>query len=521
MIDPRAIAAFLDHPRDSHAWVKRLSEADLDSALADLAFAPADPTRPLRKHQKAVCLLGLCYPQFFLQLDMGLGKSRIVLEVLNHFYRDLKLRSTLILVPTEHAVFSWENEIARWKILLPFLALPNAPTAEKWDALNEFDRGLIIATYPGLTWMVSGKVQKGKRVKLAKDRKLVDRLAKRLDAIVLDESTKIGNHASLAYKICRALSEHCRIRYALAGRPFARDPMMLWSQQFLIDRGASLGETLGLYRAALFTEKRGYFGGYEYTFDKRMEPDLARMMQHRSISYASSECQALPPVTRIVEEVRLPQDIAAYYEKAREQLKAAKGNPLQIQQTFLRMRQLSSGFIGYRDDESGERAEIVFPENPKLDALMDLVSAIPQDCKFVIFYEYTHSGRTISKALVDAKIKHGWLWSGTKDGRAIQERFNADSDYRGLVVQSKVGAMALNLQAANYCLFYESPVSVIDREQSGRRCFREGQTKPGFMYDLVARGTVDSRILAFHKSGEELMRALLRNPALALEGGKL
>jgi SNF2 family DNA or RNA helicase len=297
----------------------------------------------------------------------------------------------------------------------------------------------------------------------------------------------------------------------LAGRPLGRDPTLMWSQQYLIDRGESLGETLGMFRAGFFKERRGHFSMYEYTFDEDKRDLLGAFMQHRAITYASSECQKLPKVTRIKEEVKLPDDIAGYYEKAVQALIAAKGNYTQTKNIFLRMRQLSSGFLGMKDDETGERAQIVFPKNPKLDRLLDLIEEIPLDRKFVVFYEYTFSGRTIVKAIEEKlKIKCGWLWSGAKDRRTFQDRFDNDPKLRGAIVNNRLGSMVLNLQAANYGFAYEAAAGVIDYEQARKRIDREGQLLPVFWYDLIVRGTADQTILDNHAEGEELFQAVLR-----------
>jgi len=517
VIDPRAIKDFLNRPLDSHVWLKKISERKLDAALADQGFKPARADPPLRKHQKVCILLGLAYPQFAFWLDMGTGKTRITLELLRHAWLHEKLNRALILIPSEEGVYSWEKQIRQWQIDIPFIALGNSASEEKWRQLDEFENGLILATYPGLSWMLSvKKAVKGKsgktKVKMKRSEKLSARIMENLDAIVLDESTKVGNHQSLTYKLCRKISSECHWRYALAGRPFGRDPTMIWSQQFLIDRGETLGETLGLFRAAFFREKKAWFGGFDYIFDKRMEETLSDIMQHRSISYSSDECQTLPKVTRIVEKVRLPEDVEVYYQKAVDQIIAARGNRAIIKNAFLRMRQLSSGFLGFKDDETGERAQLVFPRNYKLDRMLELIEAIPLDRKFVIFHEFTHSGRMICDALTKMKIRHGWLWGGQKESRKVQEQFDNDDRTRGLVVNHKLGAMVLNLQVANYELVYESPLSSIDRDQMDKRLFREGQVRPGFIIDMVVRDTVDQGILDNHAEGGNLYDALLRNP---------
>jgi hypothetical protein len=454
-------------------------------------------------------------------LDMGLGKTLIVLGLLQHFWRIGTLRRGLILTVSEDAVLNWEEEIRKWGFKVPYIALGNSPTAEKWQYIAEMGVGLVICTYPGYNYLFAKKVKKkkGDGNQMKPDMERIKRFAANLDAHIHDESVHLGNHQSLGFKIAKPLSSHCEIVYNLAGRPFGRNPTLMWSQQYLVDRGESFGETLGLFRAALFTEKKGYFGGYDYKFRKEMEPDFTRMMRHRSISYSASECLDLPPVKPIVVPVKLPKETLAYFNRFMEQLKEARGDKQRIENIFLRMRQLSSGFIGYRDDETGERAQIVMPTNPKLDDLLDNIEDMPYDCKFVIVHEFTWSGRAIMEGLAKRKIKAGWLWSGTKDRAAIRRRFDNDepSKFKGIVGNWRVMAEALNLQAANYLHFFETPVSVIMRDQAEKRPFRKGQSRKGFMYDYLAT-QADVRVRAFHKEGTNIWKALFRDPAKALRG---
>lgn len=509
--------------------MKKITNRELDRELERLGFKVARPGKPLRKHQKVCVLLGLAYPGFCFWLDMGTGKTRIVLELLYHYWKLGLLDRALILVPSEHALISaWEPQIKQWRIKMPFVTLGNGASAEKWHSVNELDSGLILATYPGIARMLSNKKpprksgkskkakkiksKKAKKIKLSPDRKKMTALAKRLDAVIPDESTNLGNQASLIYRIVKRLSKDCEYIYPMAGRPFGRDPTMLWSQHYLVDKGESMGETLGLFRGALYNEKDGYFTRSEYTFRPEMRDKLNEMIGHRSISYAADECLDLPAVSRFVKHAELPEDAQGYYEKAVAQIKAARGDHIKINNLFLRMRQLSSGFIGYKDDETGDKAQLVFPVNPKLDLLMELIEEVPLDRKFVIFHDFIYSGALMSERLKSVGIKHERLWSGTKNTRKVFERFNTHPDVRGMIVNNRLGSMSLELQVANYEFMYESPVSVIAREQAERRCFRQGQKRPGFLFDLVATKT-DQRILDFHKEGNDFLRALRRGSA--------
>lgn len=520
MIHPKAVKAFLKSERDNHVWMKGLSNKKLDRALEDLGFIPMSP-KPLRKHQKVSILLGLAYPHFAFWLDMGTGKSRVLLELLQHFWNKGRLHRAMITATSDDSIRGWEKQIKKWRFKVPYIAIGNSSTAAKWTSIAELGAGLIITTYPGYNWLFASKQKVKKRgtkklvVKMKPDKKKIKAFSENLDAAIWDESPHVGNHQSVGWKISTRLSKHCRFRYALAGLPFGKDPTLVWAQQFLVDRGESLGPTLGLFRQVFFTEKQGYFTRFEYKYRTEMEDTLREMMGHRSITYASDECLDLPKVTSIVLDVKLPMDAQAYFDQAVKSLRQARGDLQKIQNTFLRMRQMSSGFLGYKDDETGERASLVFAENPKLDLLMSKIEDMPENCKFVIFHEFTHSGRTIMEAMKARGIKAGWLWSGSKNTRKMLDSFDDDdpSKMKGLVCQWRKASESLEFQRANYLHYYESPVGVIARKQSEKRPFRDGQTRKGFMYDYVAT-PADRRIIQFHKTGDDLWKAMRRDPSI-------
>lgn len=469
----------------------------------------------LRIHQRICFLLGVSFPKFCFWLDMGTGKTLLALELLRYWHQAGLLKRAIVFVTSDKAFNTWEKQLLGFKIDLPFVSLEGS-SADKWEQLESLDEGLVFLPYPGALAMVSQRVKVKGKIKMRLDPKLVKRLSAWADGLVLDESTKVGNHQSLTYKLIAQLKKRAEIRYALAGRPFGRDPTMLWPQYNLIDDGETLGETLGIFRAAFFNEKDSRYGRYvkDYTFKKTMEPVLSKMMRHRSITYGAEECIELPKVVPDPQYLTLPEETKAYYRRLVEQMIAAKGNWREVKNVFLRMRQLSSGFIGMKDDETGEKAEIVFDQNPKLERLLELVDELPESRKAVVFYAFTLSGRTIVDRLKDMGLNPIWLWSGTKDSRKELNRFANDPKSTVAVVNNQLAAMSLDgLQhVANYDMFYESPVSSIDREQAERRLVRDGQKRTVFRYDLLVRKTVDEKIRFFHQEGADIFQALMRDP---------
>lgn len=284
-----------------------------------------------------------------------------------------------------------------------------------------------------------------------------------------------------------------------------------------MDDGETLGETLGMFRAGFFEEKKRRFGGphaKDFKFKKSLRPLLSKVMRHRSITYGADECIDLPKVVPVTEKLKLPDETRAYYARLKEELIAARGNFREIENVFLRARQLSSGFIGLKDDETGEKAQVVFDENPKIDRLMELLDELPEGRKAVVFYAFTQTGRMIVQRLEEAGLKPMWLWSGTKNGRKELLRFQEDPNTTVAVVNTQLAAMSLDglQEVANYLFFVESPVSPIDRAQAEKRLVRDGQKHTVFMYDLLVKGTVDEKIRLFHEEGDDIFEALMRRP---------
>jgi hypothetical protein len=340
-----------------------------------------------------------------------------------------------------------------------------------------------------------------------------------VDGYLVHNSTKIANHKNLSFKVCNAISRNCDVRYALAGRPFGRDPLQLWAQFFLTDRGETLSPHIGFYQEVFFHKKKLIWhpNAYEHVFNPKMQGQLTRITAHRSLSYDVEECVTLPELTRIKRYVDFPVETLVYYNNLIRDLIEAKGDVRVVKNVFLRLRTLSSGFLGMKDDDSGEKSEIAFDSNPKLDLLLDLIDEVPDDRKCIVFYDFTYSGRRISEELKKRKIKAGWLWSGTKNWAQMEKQFREDPKFKVLVINSKKGSYGLNLQHANYCFFYESPVSGIDRDQAEKRAHRTGQKHTVFMYDLLVRNSVDDKILNYQSEGRSLFQALVSDPAKVLK----
>lgn len=528
MIPQRLIDNYLSEPsKDTLTWLKTLKPLEVEMYLADIQPRHTFTIPTFRIDQKINFIAGVAFPYTMYMSDLGLGKTGVSLELLTYFMNNGFVRRTFVFAPTEEIAEGWVDEINKWGFKLPYCLLTRKTTKQKWAALEGFSgNGLVIGTYIGISAMVSSLVitidrlthlPTGKR-KRKVDFKQTKRLLVDVDAVVYDQSTALGNKGSLSYKVCKEVSGTAQIRFSLAGRAFGRDAYILWSQMFLTDKGKSLGDNAGIFREAYWRKENPNFPFSKWVLRKRREKDLANRIAVSSLRWSTDECLELPQKTQINKYCEMPDENWAYYDQVKQELLKAHGNYTEVKSHFIRMRQISSGFIGFKDDETGEKASLSFEINPKLELLMELIEELPEDKKMIIFHEFTYSGSTICAELMKRKLKHGWLWGGTKDWTDIKNKFNTDPDYRILVLNHRKGGMGLNLQAANYCIYYESPVSSMIRYECDGRIRRDGQKHPCFYYDLLMKDTVDEHILELHKDGADIYKVLVENPQKIIKG---
>ena len=520
VISSRATKEFLERKLNNYDWVKQVSEKDLDAEIGWLRPKPSFKT-PLWKHQKAGFLVGMAEPKFLFLYDMGIGKSKMILDILAHRAQlngasnVESWRRALVLVPNNSNIYSWQQDAAKhmqgpYRGIEMALEILAGTSDEKWWAYNrmfvDHPNGptVFVASYPGLLSMVCHKADG----KMIIDPEKLAWFTDQIQAVVFDESTELKNWNSLTYDVCKRLAEACPIRYALAGFPHGRNPADLWAQFRIIDGGETLGPTLGLFRSAFFDQKKNYWGGYEYTLQPERKDQLHQTIKNKSLRYVAEECIDLPERIAIKKPVELGREQRKHYTNAVNGIIEAKGNKLELKNAFVRLRQICSGFLGLKTDSM--KIEMALPTNPKLDLLMEMLQEMPATAKAIVFHDYIWSGAQIEKALGEEKIGCGRLWSGTKDHGKVLEDFNSDPKCRVLVVNNQSGAYGLNLQVSNYVFFYETPLSLIDRQQAERRSRRGGQkASKVFIYDLVCQRTVEEKLLAYMEDGKDLFAAIV------------
>ena len=121
----------------------------------------------------------------------------------------------------------------------------------------------------------------------------------------------------------------------------------------------------------------------------------------------------------------------------------------------------------------------------------------------------------IEPALARAELPFVRLDGSTRDRGEVVTRFQADDGPPVMLVSLKAGGSGLNLTAADHVFLCDPWWNPAVEAQAADRTHRIGQTRPVFVYRLVAADTVEERILALQDSKRALMDAALGDGAAA------
>jgi SNF2 family DNA or RNA helicase len=184
----------------------------------------------------------------------------------------------------------------------------------------------------------------------------------------------------------------------------------------------------------------------------------------------------------------------------------------------MRLRQISSGFAKIE----GKDSLAVFSENPKMDALEDILEEITINNKCIIWCAFRHDVEAIRYKFT--KYNPAIIYGGTDANEKYdqQNKFRKDNTCRIMVAHPKSAGLAINLVEASYAIYYSQGFELENRLQSEDRCHRPGsQVHDKITYiDLVYKNSVDVSILKALKSKKDIGSDILSQVKLILEEGE-
>jgi SNF2 family DNA or RNA helicase len=153
----------------------------------------------------------------------------------------------------------------------------------------------------------------------------------------------------------------------------------------------------------------------------------------------------------------------------------------------------------------------------KLHALLELVQeSIDSGHRALIFSQFTAMLDIIAGAFENAGISFCRLDGSTRDRQAVVERFQNDADIPIFLISLKAGGVGLNLTAADTVIHFDPWWNPAVEAQATDRAHRIGQRRVVTSIKLIARDTVEERVLRMQEKKRELLEGTIDGEA-ALE----
>lgn len=340
------------------------------------------------------------------------------------------------------------------------------------------------------------------------------------DLIVCDEGHKIKTHNISASKAMHRLGAKAGYRLLLTGTLITNKAIDVFSPYKFLNP-TIFGTSFYAFRSRYF-DMVGY-GNHTPVLKKSMEADLSARLHSIAYRAAKADCLDLPETTDVVRQVELePAARKIYRSLVKEsfaELASGEVTAPNVLTRLLRLSQLTGGFLG--NDENAAVQQI---SSAKLSAMEDILeSAVAEGQKLVIIARFLPEIRAICKELDGRGLRYACITGEVQDRAAQVAQFQNDPDVPVFVGQIATAGLGLTLTAASTMVFYSLDYSMSNYEQAKARIHRVGQRNPCTYIHLIAKGTVDEKVLTALRNKADLAKALVddcrsgRNPFILEE----
>lgn len=339
----------------------------------------------------------------------------------------------------------------------------------------------------------------------------VQRLRPHFKVVVLDESTKFKNARTQRYKTLETLVDKVPRVICLTGTPAANNLQDIWAQVKLLDNGERLGRFITHFRKRYFSAQLIRIGGgrvvEEYLPKVTTAAEITSAISDICMYMRAEDHLDMPALLYNTIEVDLPDDARDVYETLARDLVADLGldtlSAAHAAVVINKLRQIVGGQV-YADDSTQTL------HTAKLDALLDLVEEQAGQ-PLLVACGFQHEADAIRAALKSEGIDAPYLGGGISAAKsdAIAERWNAGK-LPVLLAHPASVAHGLNLQAGGHAVcWYTLTWSLEEYDQLNRRVYRQGQTRGVVVHHLIAKDTVDERVVEVLQGKDRTQRGLL------------
>ena len=475
---------------------------------------PSSTARPLltrekiRKYQGKVIVRAQRRKYLMLQIDMGLGKTIMVLTAARYLLDRFEIRRLLVIAPLLVAEETWPDEIESWEHTRPLTYEVITGDAERRASRAMIDAEVHIINRENLPWLVEFWGDKWPYDAAAIDeisgfknpaRKTKPTKKAAEEALMEEERLRAKGHTNprvTAKRFDTRFGAFCKIRkhlnwvIGMTGTPAPNGLIDLWSQYYMLDQGERLGTTFTAFRDRWFDSD---YMKYKWTPKAHAFDEIMDLVKDITISMDSADYLELPPRVDIPVNVYLSAKQMKDYKRFERTLLLEEHDIEAVNEGVLtqKLLQLANGSI-YDEDKKAIQIHDL-----KLDALERIIEEHPGQ-PILVAYSYKFDVEKLKK-----RFKHARFIKDEPDaeGRSAVKAWNAGK-VELLIVHPASAGHGLNLQHGGYiAAWYGLPWSLELYMQFNKRLHRSGQKADRVLiYHILAKDTVDERVLAALRS---------------------
>lgn len=433
-----------------------------------------------------------------LLMEMGTGKSLTSIGIAGILYQLGLIKQVLVVAPLS-ILGVWLEEFEKFADFPFTVTILKGSSARKRAALqNMGEEGLqiVVVNYESV-W------------RLEKELLRFD-----ADLIIADEAHKLKEARTAQSKAMHHLGDKARYKLLLTGTVITNKELDVFSQYRFLDPTV-FGSSFYTFRNKYF-DMVGY-GNHIPRFRNDRADDFLQRMHSIAYRVTKEECLDLPKITEEIRNVALePKARKMYAELEKEsytELGSSEVSAVNMLTKLLRLSQLTGGHL---TDDEGDTNAI---STAKLDALSDIIdSAMAEDKKLVVMARFVPELNDIQALLEKKGIGYATVRGGVKDRSEEIRRFQEDSDCKVFIGQIAAAGLGITLTTASTMVFYSLDYSMSNFEQAKARIHRVSQTENCLYIYLVAKDTVDMKVLNALRNKVNLAKALVddyrqgRNP---------
>ena len=447
-------------------------------------------------HQVDALEYGWDRPEFGLFMEMGTGKSKVLIDNMAMLFLDGQINFALVIAPKgvyrnwvakeipEHMSDDIPYRVIRW------VSGPNKKQREEMRSVKDKFDGLTIfvmnvEAYSSLKGQKAGQWMAGA-------------LGAR-GMIAIDESTTIKNHKAKRTKSLMKIAAGFKYRRLLTGSPVTKSPMDIYSQCEFLRPGLLGFESYYAFQGRYAVVQRRKMGqaAFQQIVGFRNLDELTKRIDMFSFRVLKKDCLDLPDKIYTARYVGMTPDQFQMYEQIRRHAMVLLDSgemstaPAVITQ-MLRLQQIMSGHLKTDDGDM-----LYFPSK-RMDALEEIINE--HDGKAIIWSRFRYDIQQITETL-NKKFGQGCAvsyYGDTSDddrAAAVLNFQNPSHPLKFFVGNPATAGYGLTLTEANLVVYYANDFNLETRIQSEDRAHRIGQKNNVTYIDLICEGSIDERIV--------------------------